>query len=275
MMGNAAPGNISIHFGLCGTCTAVATACASAANAIADAMRTIQRDEADVMVTGGCESTITNMGLGGFISARALSNRNDDPPRASRPWDKDRDGFVLSEGAGVLIIEEYERAKRRGAPIYAELLAVGSTADAYNITAPHPEGMGAARAVTNALKEARLNPSQIDYVNAHGTSTELGDIAETKALKLAFGEHARKLAISSTKSMLGHLLGASGGVELIATILTIKHRVIHPTINLDTADPQCDLDYVPKRAREMRVRHAISNSFGFGGHNASVVVAAI
>lgn len=275
MMGNAAPGNVSIHFGLSGPCTAVATACASAANAIADAVHCIQRGEAEVMITGGCESTITNMGLGGFISARALSSRNDDPQRASRPWDKDRDGFVLSEGAGVLVIEEYERAKKRGANIYAELLGDGSTADAYNITAPHPEGTGAARAVTNALKDARLNATDIVYVNAHGTSTELGDIAETKALKKAFGDHAKKLAISSTKSMVGHLLGASGGVELIATILTIRHGVIHPTINLEAPDPECDLDYVPRQPREMRVRYAVSNSFGFGGHNASLVVGAV
>jgi 3-oxoacyl-[acyl-carrier-protein] synthase II len=275
MMGNAAPGNISIHFGLCGPCTAVATACASAANAIADAYHTIQRNEADVMITGGCESTITNMGLGGFISARALSSRNDDPQRASRPFDKDRDGFVLAEGAGVLVLEEYEHAKKRGAPIYAELLSVASTADAHNITAPHPEGAGASRAMKDALRYARLNPSDIAYVNAHGTSTELGDAAETKAIKIAFGEHAKKLAISSTKSMIGHLLGASGGVELIATVLSIKHSVVHPTINLDTPDPECDLDYVPKTAREMKVRYAISNSFGFGGHNACVVVGAV
>jgi 3-oxoacyl-[acyl-carrier-protein] synthase II len=275
MMPNAASGNISIHYGLCGPNTAVSTACASAANAISDALRCIQRDEADVMITGGSESTITNMGLGGFISARALSQRNDSPQTASRPFDKDRDGFVLAEGAGVLVIEEFEHAKKRGAHIYCELLGAGYTADGYNITAPHPEGMGAARAVQNALKDARLRPTDIGYVNAHGTSTELGDAAETKALKTAFGDHAKKLAISSTKSMVGHLLGASGGVEVIATALTIKHGVIHPTINLDTPDPACDLDYVPKHAREQRVRYAISNSFGFGGHNACVVLGAI
>ena len=272
MMGNAAPGNVSIHFGLCGPCTAVATACASAANAIADAMRCIQRDEADVMITGGCESTVTNMGLGGFISARALSNRNDDPPRASRPFDKDRDGFVLAEGAGVLVIEELEHARKRGARIYAELKGAGYTADAYNITAPHPDGIGAGRAMINSLKDSRLNVTDIDYINAHGTSTELGDIAETKAMKLALGEHARKVAVSSTKSMVGHLLGASGGVELIACVLSIMHGVVHPTINLHTRDPQCDLDYVPNAPREMKVRNAMSNSFGFGGHNACVVV---
>ena len=275
MMGNAAPGNVSIHFGLCGPCTAVATACASAANAIADAMRCIQRDEADVMITGGCESTVTNMGLGGFISARALSSRNDDPPRASRPFDKDRDGFVLAEGAGVLVLEELEHARKRGAHIYAELKGAGYTADAYNITAPHPDGVGAGRAMINALKDARLNVADIDYVNAHGTSTELGDIAETKAMKMALGDHARKVAVSSTKSMVGHLLGASGGVELIACVLSIKHGVVHPTINLMTRDPQCDLDYVPNTPREMKVRNAVSNSFGFGGHNACVAVGAI
>lgn len=275
MMPNAAAGNVSIHYGLCGPSTAVSTACASAANAVSDALRSMQRDEADIMITGGAESTITNMGLGGFISARALSLRNDNPQAASRPFDKDRDGFVLSEGAGIVILEEYEHAKRRGAPIYCELLGAGYTSDGYNITAPHPEGLGAARAMINALKDARLNATDIHYINAHGTSTELGDIAETKAIKSVFKDHAKKLAISSTKSMVGHLLGASGGVELIATALTIKHGVIHPTINLDHPDPECDLDYVPKVAREQRVRHAMSNSFGFGGHNASLAVGAV
>ena len=275
MMPNAASGNVSIHYGLCGPNTAVSTACASAANAVSDALRCIQRDEADVMITGGCESTITNMGLGGFIAARALSERNDNPQAASRPFDKDRDGFVLAEGAGIVVLEEYEHAKRRGAPIYCELLGAGYTADGYNITAPHPEGIGAARAVKNALKDARINPTDVHYVNAHGTSTDLGDVAETKALKIALGGHAYKVAVSSTKSMIGHLLGASGGVELIATALTIKHGVIHATINLDSPDPACDLDYVPKHARETRVRYAVSNSFGFGGHNASLVVGAV
>ncbi|MCI0380675.1 MAG: beta-ketoacyl-ACP synthase II [Gemmataceae bacterium] len=275
MMPNSAPANISIHFGLCGTNTAVSTACASAANAIADAFHTIQREEADVMITGGTEAAITHMGLGGFISARALSSRSDNPPAASRPFDRDRDGFVLSEGAGLVILEDFEHAKRRGAPIYCEFLGAGSSADAYNITAPHPEGTGAIRAMQLALKEARLAPGDIQYVNAHGTSTELGDVAETRALKLVFGDHVKKLAISSTKSMVGHLLGASGGVELIAAILSIKHGVIHPTINLDNADPACDLDYVPKSARETRVRRAISNSFGFGGHNCCLVVGAL
>jgi 3-oxoacyl-[acyl-carrier-protein] synthase II len=215
------------------------------------------------------------MGLGGFISARALSDRNDDPQRASRPFDKDRDGFVLSEGAGVVVLEELEHARRRRAPIYAELLGVGNTADAYNITAPHPCGNGAARAMQMALRDARLNPEDIQYINAHGTSTPLGDEAETKAIHQVFGEHARRLAVSSTKSMIGHLLGASGGVELIACALTIRHGVIHPTINYQTPDAACDLDYVPNTAREVRVKRALSNSFGFGGHNCCLVIGAM
>jgi 3-oxoacyl-[acyl-carrier-protein] synthase II len=272
MIGNAASGNISIHFGLQGPNEAVATACASASHAVANATRAIQWEDADVMFAGGSEATITPMGLGGFISARALSTRNEDPQAASRPFDRDRDGFVLSEGAGVVVLEEFEHARRRGAPVYAELLGCGSTADAYNITAPHPQGDGAARAMHNALRDAVVSPEDVQYVNAHGTSTPLGDEAETRAIKQVFGSHARKLAISSTKSMLGHLLGASGGVELIATALTIRHGVIHPTINYHTPDPACDLDYVPNTAREVRVRRAISNSFGFGGHNCCLVV---
>jgi 3-oxoacyl-[acyl-carrier-protein] synthase II len=275
MIPNAASGNVSIHFGLCGPNTAVSTACASAAHAINDALRAIQLDQAEVMFAGGSEAAMTPMGLGGFISARALSTRNSDPQKASRPFDQDRDGFVLSEGAGVVILEELEHARRRGAKIYAELLGTGSTADAHNITAPHPDGNGAARAMLQALRDARLDPKDIQYINAHGTSTPLGDEAETRAIKQVFGPHARRLAISSTKSMVGHLLGASGGVELIATVLTITHGVVHPTINYETPDPTCDLDYVPNTAREMRVRQAISNSFGFGGHNACVVVGAL
>jgi 3-oxoacyl-[acyl-carrier-protein] synthase II len=275
MIPNAASGNLSIHFGLCGPNTAVSTACASAAHALGDALRAIQLGQADVMFAGGSEAAMTPMGLGGFISARALSTRNEAPEKASRPFDKDRDGFVLSEGAGVVILEDLEHARCRGARIYAELLGTGSTADAHNITAPHPDGNGAARAVQMALRDARLNPGDVQYVNAHGTSTPLGDEAETRALKQVFGPHVRRLAISSTKSMIGHLLGASGGVELIATALTIVHGVVHPTINYETPDPGCDLDYVPNTAREMRVRRAISNSFGFGGHNACVVVGAL
>jgi 3-oxoacyl-[acyl-carrier-protein] synthase II len=275
MIVNSAAGNISIQFGMCGPNTAISTACASAAHAIGDALRAIQYDHADVMVAGGAEAGITPMGVGGFIQARALSERNDDPQGASRPFDKERDGFVLSEGAGALILEELGRAQKRGAPIYAELLGCGNTADAHHITAPHPEGLGAAQAMRVALRDARLNPDEVQYVNAHGTSTPLGDEAETKALKAVFGSHARRLAVSSTKSMLGHLLGASGAVELIATALTVRHGVVHPTINYRTPDPACDLDYVPNTAREMRVRRAVSNSFGFGGHNCCLVIGAL
>jgi 3-oxoacyl-[acyl-carrier-protein] synthase II len=275
MIANAAAGTISIHFGFGGPNTAVATACASAGNAVTDACRAIQYGEADVMISGGSEAGITEMGLGGFASMRALSERNDQPQQASRPFDKDRDGFVLSEGAGIVVLEEYERAKRRGATIYAELLGCGATADAHHITAPHPEGTGAARAMEIALRDARLNPGEVGYINAHGTSTPFGDEAETRAVKKVFGPAAREVAISSTKSMTGHLLGASGGVELIATVLTLRHGVIHPTINYQTPDPACDLDYVPNQARERRVRYAISNSFGFGGHNCCLAVGTV
>jgi 3-oxoacyl-[acyl-carrier-protein] synthase II len=272
MIANCAAGTVSIHCGLMGPSTAVSTACASAANAIGDALRTIQYDYADVMVTGGSEAAIAHMGLGGSISARALSTRNDDPQGASRPFDKDRDGFVLAEGAGIVVIEELEHARRRGARIMAEILGVGCTADAHHITAPHPEGVGAIMAMQLALKDARLNPDDIGYVNAHGTSTELGDAAETLALKKVFGSHAKKLAVSSTKSMIGHTLGASGGVELIACVQSLQTGVLHPTINYDTPDPTCDLDYIPNKPRETRIRNAISNSFGFGGHNCCLVV---
>ncbi len=275
MIANSAAGCLSIHFGLNGPNTAISTACTSAAHAIGDAYRNIQWGHADVMIAGGSEAAITHMGLGGFIAARALSMRNEDPATASRPFDKDRDGFVLSEGAGTVILEEFEHARKRGAPIYAEILGVGNTADAHHITAPHPCGTGASQAMRLALQDARLNPADVQYINAHGTSTPLGDEAESKAIKLVFGEHARKVAISSTKSMIGHLLGASGGVELIATVLSIKHSVIHPTINYHTPDPACDLDYVPNTARETPVRRAISNSFGFGGHNCTLVVGAL
>jgi 3-oxoacyl-[acyl-carrier-protein] synthase II len=275
MIANAAAGNISIFYGMQGPNTAISTACASAAQAIGEALRTIQYDDADVMVCGGAEAAMTPMGLGGFISAHSLSQRNDQPEAASRPFDKDRDGFVLSEGAGLVVLEELERARRRGANIYGELIGCGNTADAHHITAPHPEGKGSAQAMMLALRDARLNPDEIQYINAHGTSTPLGDEAETAAVKQVFGSHAKRLALSSTKSMLGHLLGASGGVELIATVLTIKHSVVHPTINYQTPDPACDLDYVPNTAREMRVRRAMSNSFGFGGHNCCLVVAAL
>jgi 3-oxoacyl-[acyl-carrier-protein] synthase II len=271
LMANGAAGQLSIYLRVRGPNMAVVTACASAANAIGEAFRKIQRGDADVVITGGAEATVTPMGIGGFISARALSERNDAPQKASRPFDQDRDGFVLSEGAGVLILEEEGRARKRSARIYAELLGYGCTADAFNITAPCPDGAGAIRAMKLALEDGRTKSDEVDYINAHGTSTPLGDVAETVAIKTLFNTHAKKLAVSSTKSMIGHLLGASGGVEAIATVLSIHHNVVHPTINLDTPDPECDLDYVPNHAREMKVRKALSNSFGFGGHNASLL----
>ena len=275
MIANSASGHISIDHGLMGPNTAISTACASAAHAIADAYHAIKWDQADVMVTGGSESAITPMGLGGFVSARALSSRNDAPELASRPFDKDRDGFVLSEGAGIVVLEELEHARKRGAEIFAEILGVGNTADAFHITAPHEEGLGAGRAMAMALKSARLNPEDVQYINAHGTSTQLGDAAETLAIKNVFGAHAKKLMVSSTKSMIGHLLGASGGAELIACALMIKYGRVHPTINYQTPDPACDLDYVPNESREVRVRRVLSNSFGFGGHNCSLAIGAL
>jgi 3-oxoacyl-[acyl-carrier-protein] synthase II len=275
MIANSAAGNISIKYELRGPNTTVSTACSSAAHAIGDAMRQIAYGFADVMVTGGTEAAITPIGMAGFIQCKALSERNDDPPRASRPFDKGRDGFVLSEGAGLLILEEYEHAKRRGAAVYCEVLGCGNTADAFHITAPHEEGVGAAESMRQAIREAGWDPSDVQYINAHGTSTPLGDVAETKAVKQVFGEHARRLMISSTKSMIGHLLGASGGVEAIACALSIRHGVLHPTINLDQPDPDCDLDYIPNRPREARVRRVLSNSFGFGGHNCSLALGAV
>jgi 3-oxoacyl-[acyl-carrier-protein] synthase II len=275
MIANAASGNISIKYGLRGPNTTVSTACSSAAHAMGDAMRQIAYGFADVIISGGAEAAITPMGLGGFVACRALSERNEDPARASRPFDKDRDGFVLSEGAGILVLEEYEHAQARGANIYCELVGCGNTADAYHITAPHEEGIGASESMRLALREAGWNAEEVQYINAHGTSTPLGDIAETVAVKKVFGDHARKLMISSTKSMIGHLLGASGGVEAIACALTLKHGIVHPTANLDDPDPNCDLDYVPNVAREVRVRKVLSNSFGFGGHNCSLAFGAI
>jgi 3-oxoacyl-[acyl-carrier-protein] synthase II len=275
MMVNAASGHLSIRHGLQGPISAVATACASSANAIGDSFRAIQQDEADVMISGGSEAALTPLGLGGFLAMRALSQRSGDPATASRPFDRDREGFVLSEGAGVLILEEYEHARARGARIYAELLGYGSTSDGVHIAAPDPQGRGASRAMRRALSDAQLDPSDIDYVNAHGTGTELGDRAETKAIKNVFGNHAEQMPVSSTKSELGHLLGASGGVELVFTSLAIHRGVMPPTINLDEPDPECDLDYLPHQAREDKVRFAMSNSFGFGGHNASLVVGAV
>jgi 3-oxoacyl-[acyl-carrier-protein] synthase II len=273
LMVNAASGNISCHWTLKGPNSAVATACASATNAIGDAFRLIQLDMADTMVTGGSEAAITPMGLSGFSRMAALSTRNDEPERASRPWDKERDGFVMAEGAGVLVLEEYEHAKARGATILAEILGYGMSADGSHMTAPDPEGRGASRAMQSAIKDAKVNVTDIDYVNAHGTSTPLGDKAETFAIKTVFGEHVRKIAVSSVKSQLGHLLGASGGVEVVATVLALQNQVAPPTINLDNPDEGCDLDYVPHEARPMPIRRILKNSFGFGGHNACLVLA--
>jgi 3-oxoacyl-[acyl-carrier-protein] synthase II len=272
LMVNAASGQVSIRWGLRGPNSAVATACASAANAIGDAFKIIQDGQADAMITGGSEAAITHMGLGGFAAMRALSTRNDDPPRSSRPFDRDRDGFVLAEGAGILILEEESLARRRGARIYAEVLGYGMSADGSHITAPDEEGRGAARAMQLCLEDARVPLDGVDYINAHGTSTQLGDLAETRAMKLVFGPHAERLQISSTKSQLGHLLGASGGVELVIGALAIDRGVIPPTINLDHPGEGCDLDYVPNVARETRVDRVMSNSFGFGGHNASLLI---
>ena len=272
LMVNAGSGQVSIKYGLKGINSAVATACASAANAIGDAFKHIQLGHADVMITGGSEAAITRMGLGGFAAMRALSTRNDDPTHASRPFDRDRDGFVLAEGAGILVIEAEEIALARGARIYAELLGYGMSADGTHITAPDEEGRGARRAMELCLADARCPTDAVDYINAHGTSTGLGDLAETKAMKSVFGPLAKKLRVSSTKSQMGHLLGASGGVELIACALAIRDGVLPPTINLDNPDPECDLDYIPNTAREVKVDHVMSNSFGFGGHNASLLI---
>ncbi|MGB7158898.1 MAG: beta-ketoacyl-ACP synthase II [Tepidisphaeraceae bacterium] len=272
LMVNAASGNVSIMMGLNGPNTAVATACATGANAIGDAARFIQYDQADVMIAGGSEAALCSLGMASFIAARALSTRNDEPTKASRPWDKGRDGFVMAEGAGVVILEEYEHAKQRGAKIYAELIGYGMSADAHHITAPHEDGRGASKAMQFALKDASVAPDQVDYINAHGTSTPLGDLAETKAVKSTFGDYAKKLPVSSTKSQMGHLLGASGGVEAIVTAMTIHRNLIAPTINLDDPEDECDLDYVPHKARDKKVTIAMSNSFGFGGHNASLLL---
>jgi 3-oxoacyl-[acyl-carrier-protein] synthase II len=270
-MVNAASGNVSIMFGLKGPNTAVATACATGSNAIGDAAKLIENNAADVMIAGGSEAALCRLGMASFIAARAMSTRNEDPAHASRPWDKERDGFVMGEGAGVVVLEEYEHAKARGAKIYAEVAGYGMSADANHITAPCADGEGASKAMKYALDDAGVNADQIDYINAHGTSTGLGDLAETMAVKHTFGEHAKKVAISSTKSALGHLLGASGGIEAIFTTLAVQRNVIPPTINLDNPDEGCDLDYTPHNARQMTVNYALSNSFGFGGHNASII----
>jgi 3-oxoacyl-[acyl-carrier-protein] synthase II len=271
MMANSIAGNISIRFGLQGPSYITASACASANHAMALAHRSIRDGESDLILTGGAEATITSMGMAGFNSMRAMSRRsNDDPTKASRPFDRLRDGFVMGEGAGMLIFEELEHAKRRGAKIYGEVLGSGMTADAFHITAPSPGGTGAARAMQRAMVDGGVNPEQIDYVNAHGTSTELNDLCETQAIKEAFKDHAKKLAISSSKSLFGHLLGGAGGVEAVVCAQTLRDQVVHPTINQDEPDPECNLDYVPNVAREMKVDKLLSNCFGFGGHNVSL-----
>lgn len=277
LMANAASGTVSMMYGLKGPNFCVVTACASASHSIGEAFYNILTERSDIIVTGGSEAAVSPVGLGSFCALKALSTKNDTPEIASRPFDIDRDGFVIAEGAAGIILEEYEHAKKRGAKIYAELLGYGATADAYHITAPPPDGAGAIKAIEIALKQAGIPKEKIDYVNAHGTSTQLNDIAETVALKKVFGQHAYKLSISSTKSAIGHSLGASGGIEIVATCKTIEKSIIHPTINLDNIDPECDpkLDFVPKVAKERKVDYAISNSFGFGGHNCCLVVGKI
>ncbi len=272
---NMISGQLSIMFGLKGPNIAVVSACTTANHSIGEAGRLIEYGDADVMVAGGAESCVSNLGVGGFCAARALSTRNDAPELASRPWDKDRDGFVLGEGAGVLVLEEYEHAKKRGARIYCELAGYGLSADAHHITAPSEDGEGAARCMANALRNGGVNLDQVDYVNAHGTSTPLGDIAETIAVKRCFGDNAKKLAVSSTKSMTGHLLGAAGGIEAVFSAMAVHDQIAPPTINLVNQDPQCDLDYVPNTARKMKIEVAISNSFGFGGTNGTLVFRAM
>jgi 3-oxoacyl-[acyl-carrier-protein] synthase II len=271
---NLASGHVSIRYGFSGPNHAVVTACSSGAHAIGDAARMIMLDDADVMVAGGAEAAVCRIGIAGFAAARALStNFNDDPPKASRPWDQKRDGFVMGEGAGIVVLEEVEHAKRRGAKIYAEVIGYGMSGDAYHITAPAEDGNGGFRAMRNALKRANLSPDQIDYINAHGTSTPKGDEIELGAVKRLFGDHAYKLSMSSTKSAMGHLLGAAGSVEAIFSILALRDGVVPPTLNLDDPSPGCDIDLVPHKAKERPVRYALSNSFGFGGTNASLIFA--
>ncbi|OOZ39014.1 beta-ketoacyl-[acyl-carrier-protein] synthase II [Solemya pervernicosa gill symbiont] len=268
---NMISGNLSIKYGMKGPNIAIVTACTTGTHNVGDAARMIAYGDADVMVAGGAEMATTELGVGGFAAARALSSRNDDPEKASRPWDKDRDGFVLGEGAGVVVLEEYEHAKARGATIYAEMSGYGMSGDAYHMTMPSEGGEGAMRCMVSAMRDAGLNPDQIDYINAHGTSTPAGDIAETMAAKNAFGDHAYKLAMSSTKSMTGHLLGAAGGIEAVFSILAIRDQVAPPTINIDNPDEGCDLNYVAHEAQQMEVNAALSNSFGFGGTNGSLL----
>ena len=269
---NMVSGNLSIKYGLKGPNFAIVTACTTGTHNIGDASRIIEYGDADVMIAGGTEMSTTNCGLGGFAAARALSTRNDDPKTASRPWDIDRDGFVLGDGAGVMVLEEYEHAKKRGANIYAELSGYGMSSDAYHITLPSEGGEGAARCITNAINNAGINPNEVDYINAHGTSTPAGDIAETYATKLALGSHSNNMVMSSTKSMTGHLLGAAGGIEAIFSTLSIKDQVAPPTINIFNQDPKCDLDYAANEAKEIIINNSISNSFGFGGTNGSIVI---
>lgn len=268
---NMVAGNLSIMYGFKGPNLAMVTACTTATHCIGDSARLIEYGDADVMIAGGSEATVTPLAVGGFSSAKALSTRNDDPTAASRPWDTERDGFVMGEGAGILVLEEYEHAKARGAKIYAEVAGFGMSADAYHMTAPREDGDGAARCMRNALRNSGLNVEQVDYINAHGTSTPLGDMAETNAVKSFMGQYAKNVAVSSTKSMTGHLLGAAGGVEAVFSALSIHDQVAPPTINLVNQDPACDLDYVPNVARNMKIDVALSNSFGFGGTNGTLV----
>ena len=272
MIINSAPAEIAIRLGTRGPNFGVVSACATGAHAICEAYRLVKHGDADIVITGGSEAAITPLGIGGFANMKALSTRNDTPEKASRPFDRERDGFVVGEGAGIIVLESANHAIDRGANVYCEIVGCGMTCDAYHITAPEPEGREAARCMQLALQEGKIPPQEVDYINAHGTSTPLNDKIETSAIKLAFGEHAKKVAISSTKSMIGHLLGAAGSVELIATVLSVQNSIIHPTLNLENPDPECDLDYVPNKARKTPVRIAISNSFGFGGHNATIVL---
>ena len=271
MIGNMASGQVSILFGAKGPNSAPVSACATSANAIGDAFKMIERGIADAMICGGAESTLTPLAFAGFCSAKALSERNEEPERASRPFDSGRDGFVMGEGAGIIVLEELEFAKKRGANIIAEVVGYGMSADAYHLVQPDPNGDGAARSMQAAVDDAGISLQDVDYINAHGTSTPLGDLAETKAVKTVFGEHAYKLSVSSTKSMTGHLLGAAGGIEAIASILAIRDHIMPPTINLDDPDPECDLDYVPNQPKTKDLTYTMSNSFGFGGHNASLI----
>ncbi len=271
MINNIASGHISMHFGLRGPNFAIVSACATATHSIGEGWRLIRESEADLIIAGGSEAAVVGLGLSGFGAMKALSTRNDEPTRASRPFDKGRDGFVLSEGAGVIVLEEYNHAKKRNARIYGEILGYGATADAYHLTAPAPEGAGAARAMRIALQHAKINPDQVDYINAHGTSTPQGDICETQAIKAVLGAHAKKVAVSSTKSSLGHLLGAAGSVEMAICLKALETNLLPATINLEDPDPECDLDYIPQKPREQKANIVMNNSFGFGGHNACIV----